>query len=84
MEVPRLGFKSELQLQVYTTAIAMHDLSYVCNLYHSSWQCLIPNPLSKARDQTHILKDSSQIHFCCAMKGTPTIQILSSFLSFFF
>ena len=29
------------------------------------------NPLSKARDQTHILVDSSQIHFHCATMGTP-------------
>ena len=30
----------------------------------SSWQCQILNPLSKARDQTCILMDTSQIHFC--------------------
>ena len=37
MEVPRLGVQSELQLPAYTTAIAMQDLSCVCNLHHSSW-----------------------------------------------
>ena len=31
MEVPRLAVKSELQLPAYTTAIAMQDLSHVCN-----------------------------------------------------
>ena len=31
MEVPRLGVKSELQLQAYTTAIATLDLSHICN-----------------------------------------------------
>ena len=31
----------------------------------------IPDPLSEARDQTHILMDSSRIHFLCAMQGTP-------------
>uniref|UniRef100_A0A8D1N3X5 Uncharacterized protein n=1 Tax=Sus scrofa TaxID=9823 RepID=A0A8D1N3X5_PIG len=50
MEVPRLGVKSELQLPVCTTATATQDLSHVCNLHHSSWQCRILNPLSEARD----------------------------------
>ena len=36
MEVPRLGFKSELQLPVYTTATATRDLSHIYDLYHSS------------------------------------------------
>ena len=50
MEVPRLGVESEQQLLAYTIAAAMQDLSHICNLYHSSLQCLIFNPLSKARD----------------------------------
>ena len=55
MEAPRLGVKSELQLQAYTTATAMLDLSRICDLYHSSREHWILDPLSKARDQTHIL-----------------------------
>ena len=39
MEVPRLGVKSELQLQAYTTATATLDPSRVCNLHHSSRKC---------------------------------------------
>jgi len=68
MEVPRLGVESELPS--YTTATAMRNPSCVFDLHHSSWQCWILNPLSKARDQTHILMDTSQIHFCCATMGT--------------
>ena len=30
----------------------MQDLSHICDLYHSSWQRRILNPLSKARDPT--------------------------------
>ena len=45
MEVSRLGVKSELQLLAYTTATAMQD----------------PNPLSKARNQTRILMDTSWV-----------------------
>ena len=59
MEVPRLGAESELQLTAYTTAKATQDPSRVCNLQHSSRQCLILNPLSEAKDQTCILMDTS-------------------------
>jgi len=34
------------------TATATWNPSRVCNLHHSSWQCQILNPLSKAGDQT--------------------------------
>ena len=61
MEVPRLGVQSELQLPAYTTATATSDLSCVCDLRHSSQQCRILNQLSKARGQTHVLMDTSQI-----------------------
>ena len=57
MEVPRLEVKSELQLWAYTTATATWDLSLICNLHHSSWQCWILDPQSKARDQTCVLMD---------------------------
>ena len=57
MEDPGLGVQSELHLQAYTTATAIWDLSHICNLHHSSQQHWILNPLSKARDQTHISTD---------------------------
>ena len=71
MEVPRLGVEMELKLLTYTTATATWDLSRICHLYHSSWQCRIPNPLSEARDGTWIFMDTSQIRFCYATTGTP-------------
>ena len=52
MEVPRLGVESELQFPAYTTATAMPDVSRVCDLHYSSWQCQILNPLSEVRDRT--------------------------------
>ena len=58
-EVPRLGVKSELQLQAYVTATATQDRSLVCDLCHSSWQHQILNPLREARDQSLILTDTS-------------------------
>ena len=62
MEVPRLGVELELQLPAYTTATAMPDPSRSCNLHHSSQQCWILNPLSKAGDRTCILMDPSRVH----------------------
>ena len=41
------------------------------NLHHRSRQRWILNPLSKARDQTCVLMDTSQIRFCWATMGTP-------------
>ena len=55
MEFPRLGVESEQQLPAYTTATAMWELNYVCDLYHSSQQCRILDPLSRAGDQARIL-----------------------------
>ena len=48
----------------------------LCNLYHSSWQCRILNPLGSARDWTLILIDTSQIHSCWAMTGTPKMIMI--------
>ena len=45
------------------TATATQDLSLIYDLYHSLWQCQILNPLTKARDGTHILMDTSQVPY---------------------
>ena len=63
MEGPNLGVELELQLPAYSTATATPDLSLICDLRHSSRQRWNINPLSKARDQTCILMDASQIRF---------------------
>ena len=54
MEVPRPGVESELQLPAYARATTTPDLSRVCNLDH--------NPLSKAKDRTCVLMDTSWVH----------------------
>ena len=76
MVIPRLGVQLELQLLASTTATATSDLSRICDLHHSSWQCQILNSLSEARDPTRNLMVPSQISFCCAMTGTPHIYFL--------
>ena len=55
MEIPRLGVKSELQLLAYATSTAMRDSKLMATPD--------PDPLSKARDHTLILRDASQIDF---------------------
>ena len=60
MEVPRL------EVQSGATAAGLYaatwDLSRICNLHYSSEQRWILNSLSKTRDQTHVLMDTSQVH----------------------
>ena len=63
MEVPRLGVKLELQLLAYTRTAATRDPSRICNLHHSSQQCRILNPLSKASNGNCLLMDASHIRF---------------------
>ena len=43
--------KSELQLPA--TAMAMPDVSHICDLVRSLWQCWILNPLKEARSNLH-------------------------------
>ena len=50
----------------YTTATATPDLSCICDLYHSSQQYRIPNPLSEARDWTLNVMVPSWVCFCCS------------------
>ena len=65
----------------------MQDLSHIFDIHHSSRQHWIPHPVSKARDRTRILMDTSWIWFCCATMGTPwnpgLYPVRFSFLLFF-
>ena len=79
MEVPRLGVKSELQLPSYTTATARQDMSCVFNLHHSSQQQWIANPLSKARDRTHILMQATVFADPVFLKSISTSEKKKSF-----
>ena len=59
MEDPSLGV--ELELPAYTTATATQDPSRVYKLCCSLRQHRILNPLSRARDRTSILRDTSWV-----------------------
>ena len=73
----QLGVELELQLLATATATATKDLSLVYNLYHSSRQRRITNPLIEARDWTRVLMDTSRIRFRWATTGTPWSWILN-------
>ena len=79
MEVPKLGVESELRLLAYTTATATAtwDLSCVCDIYHSSQQLQITDPLSGARDQTLILMDTGRI---CSTEPQRELHLMNYFL----
>ena len=89
-EVPRLGVKLELQFPAYpiATAIAVWDLSHVCDLHHCLWQHQILNLLSKGRDRTCIVMDASRVHNLLSHNGNSSITLsfhffFSNFLFFF-
>ena len=60
-EVPWLAVESELQLLAYATATATSNPSCIYDLHHSLQQRQKLNPLSRARDRTHILMDTSRV-----------------------
>ena len=82
MEVPNLRIESKLKLLAYTTATAILDPSCLCDLPCSLQQCQILNPLSEARDQTHVLMDTSQICYLWVTTGTLTALTFWCFPSF--
>ena len=61
-EVPKVGVKN-------TAAVANRDPSQIHDLRRSLWQHQILNPLSKARDGTHIFMDTSQVLYPLNHKG---------------
>ena len=70
MDVPRLGVGSELQLPAYATATTL-DLSRICYLHCSLQQRQVLNLLHKARDRTHILRDTSWVLTPLSHKRNP-------------
>ena len=49
--------------------------NHICDLYHSSWQSWILNPLIEVRDQTRTLLDAPWVCNHWATTGTPDIYI---------
>ena len=59
VEVPRLRIKLEVQL--LACAIVTQDPNHICNLRCSLWHHRILNPMSEAREETHVLMDTSWV-----------------------
>ena len=78
MEVPRLGVWLELQLPAYATPTATWDPRFICDLHGSSWQHWIRIPLSEARDQIHVLMDTSRVCY-----HEPQWELTGSDFSFY-
>ena len=86
MEVPRLGVKSELQLLAFATATARSDPSQDCVGHtEACGKARSFNPLSKARDQIHILMDTSQVLSPLSHSGnSPNNYFYNSFTQQYF
>ena len=62
--------------QATATATATPDWSYILDLCHSLGQCQIRNPLSEARDQTHILMDINRVFNPLSHNRNASFKIL--------
>ena len=63
------------------TATTARDLSRICNPTQSSQQHQILNPLSEARDWTHILMGPSRVNFRWATTGTQSNLVFNHYIS---
>ena len=74
MEIPKLGVELELVAAYFGAATATRDPSHcTCDLYPSSQNHQILNPLSKA---SSVLTDATQVRYCWARTGTPRATFL--------
>ena len=76
MEFFRLGVESELQLLAYATATVTQDPSHICDLQCRLQQRQILSPLGKARDQTLIFMDTSQVLNLLSHNGNSLNKIV--------
>ena len=79
MEVPRLGVKLELQLLASVSATAVQGSKPHLPLTTQLMAMPVLNPLSEARDGTHILMDTSWVCYCWATTETPVPHLLYPF-----
>ena len=69
----------------YVTATATLDMNHICNLCSSFGQCWILYPWGKARDQTGILTETSQVlNLLSHIGNSPFLVLYSSSLVEFY
>ena len=66
----------ELQLLAYARATATRDPSRICDLHHSSRQCQILNPQSRARDPTCVFMDTRSGSLPLSHNGNSYVMFL--------
>ena len=73
-----MGLTQNKQLFTYLQSTILFLLFLGLHLQHLEVPRLVVNmilnPLKEARDQTHILMDTSQIHLHCATTGIPQLH----------
>ena len=84
IEVPWARSWIRAVAEACTTVIEMQDLSLICDLHSSLWQCWMLNSLSKARDWTHILMETSQVLNLLSYNGNSLEPTGFCFVLFFF
>ena len=78
-EVPRLGSNRSYSCPP-TPQLQQHQIWAMSVTYTKLIAVPDPYPLSKARDQTHLFRDTIQICFCCTTTGTPRLVFFFFFL----
>ena len=68
----------------HTTATATWDPSHIFNLHHSSRQRQVLNPLSEARDQTHILMEPRRVRYLLSRDEFLLPLVLNHFFWVYF
>ena len=61
--IPMAHGSSQARGKLELWLLACHP-NLIYDPYDCSWQCQKLNPLSEARDQTCVLMDTSQAHYC--------------------
>ena len=78
LEIPRLGLNQSSSC-LPKPQPEQRDLSCICDPYSSSWQFGVLNPRIEATDWTHVLLDTSWVHYHWATRGTQDSSLKKFF-----
>ena len=78
LEVPRLGLNQSSSC-LPKPQPEQRDLSCICDPCSSSWQFGVLNPWIEATDWTHVLLDTSWVHYHWATRGTQDSSLKKFF-----
>ena len=78
LEIPRLGLNQSSSC-LPKPQPEQRDLSCICDPCSSSWQFGVLNPWIEATDWTHVLLDTSWVHYHWATRGTQDSSLKKFF-----